>query len=135
MTCCILGTAVVQAVVIQTGILDGQCPLLVVDLVALFSQLYPILEPLTCRSGRIRSRDINIGCYKLHRKHKICSFFFFFLRLQEQKKKCQTFLILFTQKEEILKIDHIRCKKEQKNGCKLKRPLKKKNRLDVQCVT
>lgn len=38
-TCCILGAAVVQAVVLRTGILDGERPLLVVDLVALLSQL------------------------------------------------------------------------------------------------
>lgn len=48
---CVLGAAVVQAVVIGTGVLDGQRPLLVVDLVALLSQLYPILEPLTRWSG------------------------------------------------------------------------------------
>lgn len=73
MTCCILGAAVIQAVVIRTGSLDGQCPLLVVDLVALLRQLDPILEPLTCRSGRIRIRNINIGCYMLRRKPKTCS--------------------------------------------------------------
>lgn len=47
MTGCVLGTAVVQAVIIRTGTLEGERPLLVVDLMALLCQLHPVLEPLT----------------------------------------------------------------------------------------
>lgn len=53
MTCCILGTTVVQSIVIWTGILDSECPLFAVNLMALLSQLHPILEPLACWSVRI----------------------------------------------------------------------------------
>lgn len=45
----VLGTAVVQAVVIRTGTGKGERPLLVVDLVALLHQLHPVLEPLARR--------------------------------------------------------------------------------------
>lgn len=48
----VLGTAVVQAIVIWTGALDGKRPLLVVNLMALLSQLHAILEPLACRPER-----------------------------------------------------------------------------------
>lgn len=43
---CILGTAVVQAVVVRTGTLEGERPFLVIDLMALLCQLHPVLEPL-----------------------------------------------------------------------------------------
>lgn len=46
---CILGTAVVQAIVVRAGTREGERPLLVVDLVALLCQLHPVLEPLACR--------------------------------------------------------------------------------------
>lgn len=46
MSGCILGTAVVQAVVIRTGALEGERSLLVIDLMGLFRQLHSILEPL-----------------------------------------------------------------------------------------
>lgn len=46
---CILGTAVVEAVVVRTGALEGERPFLVVDLMALLCQLHPVLEPLACR--------------------------------------------------------------------------------------
>ncbi len=49
---CILGAAVVHAVVIWAGTLKGECPLFVVDLMALLCQLHTILEPLACRPER-----------------------------------------------------------------------------------
>lgn len=52
-------------------------------------------------------------------------FFFFFFEVAGTKKKCQTFLILFTQKEEILKIDHIRCKKRTEEWLQIKEATKK----------
>lgn len=61
MACGVLGAAVVQAVVVRAGVLDGQRPLLVVDLVALLRQLRAILEPLTRRSGRMRSERVSAG--------------------------------------------------------------------------
>lgn len=48
----VLGAAVVQAVVVRAGALEGERPLLVVDLVALLRQLHPILEPLARGPGR-----------------------------------------------------------------------------------
>lgn len=51
---CVLGTAVVQAIVVRTGTLEVERPLLVVDLVALLCQLHPVLEPLACRPERER---------------------------------------------------------------------------------
>lgn len=53
---CILGTAVVQAIVVWTGALEGQCPLLIIDLMALLRQLHPVLEPLASRPDRERKR-------------------------------------------------------------------------------
>ncbi len=47
---CVLGTAVVQAVVVRTGALEGERPLLVVDLMALLCQLHAVLEPLARRT-------------------------------------------------------------------------------------
>lgn len=58
---CILGAAVVQAVVIQTGALQGERPLLVVDLMALLCQPHSILEPLTGRPEREKGFE-EIGC-------------------------------------------------------------------------
>lgn len=49
---CVLGAAVVQAVVVQTGTLQGERPLLVVDLMALLCQPHSIPEPLTGRPER-----------------------------------------------------------------------------------
>lgn len=58
-SCCILCTAVVQAVVVRTGTLDGERPLLVVNLMALLCHLHPILEPLTCRpASEMRIRNV-----------------------------------------------------------------------------
>ena len=53
---CILGAAVVQAVVVRTGALEGERSLLVVDLMALLCQLHPVLEPLACRPEKERIR-------------------------------------------------------------------------------
>lgn len=55
---CILGAAVVQAVVIRTGTLEGERPLLVVDLMALLCQLHPVLEPLACRPEKDRIKSV-----------------------------------------------------------------------------
>lgn len=52
MSGCILGTAVVQAVVVRTGTLEGERPILVVDLMALLCQLHSVLEPLARRPER-----------------------------------------------------------------------------------
>lgn len=54
MSGCILGTAVVEAVVVRTGTLEGESPLLVVDLMALLCELHPVLEPLARRPERGR---------------------------------------------------------------------------------
>lgn len=50
----VLGTAVVQAVVVWTGTFNGERPLLVVDLMALLTQLDAVLEPLARRPTRER---------------------------------------------------------------------------------
>lgn len=42
----VLGTAVVQAIIVWTGTFNGERPLLVVDLMALLAQLDAVLEPL-----------------------------------------------------------------------------------------
>lgn len=47
----VLGAAVVHAVVIWTGALEGERPLFVVNLMALLRQLHAVLEPLACRPG------------------------------------------------------------------------------------
>lgn len=44
---CIFGTAGVKAAVIRTGALDGECPLLVVDLMGLLRQLHAVFVPMT----------------------------------------------------------------------------------------
>lgn len=55
---CVLGTAVVQAIVVWSGALEGERSLLVVDLVALLRQLHAILKPLARWPERERHRGI-----------------------------------------------------------------------------
>lgn len=55
---CVLGAAVVQAVVVWAGALEGERPFLVVDLMALLRQLRPVLEPLARRPERGEERRI-----------------------------------------------------------------------------
>lgn len=49
----VLGTAVVQAVVVWAGTFNGERPLLVVDLMALLAQLDAVLKPLARRPTRV----------------------------------------------------------------------------------
>lgn len=66
---CVLGAAVVQAVVVRTGALDGERPLLVVDLMAPLTQLCAVLEPLARRpaseingeSEKVKLNDSHAG--------------------------------------------------------------------------
>lgn len=48
MPSCIFGAAVVQAIIIRTGILEGERPLFIVDLMSFLRQLHAVLEPLAC---------------------------------------------------------------------------------------
>lgn len=53
---CVLGTAVVQAIVVRTGAFEGERPLLVVNLMALLCQPQTVLEPLA-RGPERRAED------------------------------------------------------------------------------
>lgn len=55
--CCIFGAAVIQSVVVRTGALDGEYPLLVVDLMGPLRQLHSVLEPLARRPERMTMED------------------------------------------------------------------------------
>lgn len=54
---CIFGAAVVQAIIIRTGILEGERPLFIVDLMSFLRQLHAVLEPLACRPEKQQDEE------------------------------------------------------------------------------
>lgn len=54
---CVLGAAVVEAIVVRTGAPDSERPLLVVDLMASLTQLHAVLEPLARWPARKNTRQ------------------------------------------------------------------------------